>query len=227
MSLSRTALVFMAFAGASALPRPITSAAPRVRPRTTSVQLHAARGGATPSLPASPARTLAAGWGVCGFLGILVQAIGRLAPIALQPLIQRDLTVLQWGLCVQPSRQSASPRVCRAGAANLLTLGRVQSVPASCLHPRPACPDRRYGGSMAMFAYAEGYKAFQLKFSPLVVQRAMTLSRSPSPPLHHTLLAPFYSMGLFHASKKRKIVSWSISIGVAFIVGAVKRLPYP
>jgi hypothetical protein len=80
---------------------------------------------------------------------------------------------------------------------------------------------------MAIFAYVEGYKAFQLKFSPLVVQRAMTLSRSPPPPLHHTLLAPFYSMGLFHASKKRKIVSWSISIGVAFIVGAVKRLPYP
>lgn len=80
---------------------------------------------------------------------------------------------------------------------------------------------------MAFFAYTEGYKAFQLKFSPLVVQRAMTLSRSPAPPLHHTLFAPFYSMGLFYASKKRKIVSWSITIGVACIIGAVKRLPYP
>jgi hypothetical protein len=34
-------------------------------------------------------------------------------------------------------------------------------------------------------------------------------------------------MGLFHATKKRKIVSWSVSIGVAAIVAAVKRLPYP
>lgn len=34
-------------------------------------------------------------------------------------------------------------------------------------------------------------------------------------------------MGLLHATKKRKIVSWSVSIGVALIVAAVKRLPYP
>jgi len=81
---------------------------------------------------------------------------------------------------------------------------------------------------MAFFAYTEGYKAFQCKFSPLVVQRAMTLStRSPPPPLLHSALAPFYSMGLFHASKKRKTVSWSISLGVACIIGLVKRLPYP
>jgi hypothetical protein len=36
-----------------------------------------------------------------------------------------------------------------------------------------------------------------------------------------------YSMGLIHATKKRKIVSWSVTVGVAVIVAAVKRLPYP
>ena len=41
------------------------------------------------------------------------------------------------------------------------------------------------------------------------------------------IFAPFYSMGLFHATKKRKIVSWSVTIGVAAIVAAVKRMPYP
>lgn len=75
------------------------------------------------------------------------------------------------------------------------------------------------------FAYVEGYKGFQLKFSPLVVSRSFTLSFSS--PIHHLLLAPLYSMGLFHATKKRMIVSWSVSIGVAAIVAAVKRLPYP
>merc|ERR1712238_616600 len=45
--------------------------------------------------------------------------------------------------------------------------------------------------------------------------------------LHHTILAPLYSMGLFHATRKRMIVSWSVSIGVAVIVAAVKKLPYP
>ena len=34
-------------------------------------------------------------------------------------------------------------------------------------------------------------------------------------------------MGLFHATKKRKIVSWSVTIGVAMVVAAVKRMPYP
>lgn len=34
-------------------------------------------------------------------------------------------------------------------------------------------------------------------------------------------------MGLIHATKKRQIVSWSVTLGVAAIVGAVKRLPYP
>ena len=49
------------------------------------------------------ARGLRTAWGVCGFLGILAQAIGRLAPIAMQPILQRDITMLQWGLCGPPS----------------------------------------------------------------------------------------------------------------------------
>lgn len=75
------------------------------------------------------------------------------------------------------------------------------------------------------FAYVEGYKGFQRKFSPLVVSRAFTLQSSS--PIHHLILAPFYSMALFHATKKRMIISWSVTIGVAAIVAAVKRLPYP
>lgn len=43
----------------------------------------------------------------------------------------------------------------------------------------------------------------------------------------HFLLAPLYSMGLIHATRKRQIVSWSVTCGVAAIVAAVKRLPYP
>ena len=82
----------------------------------------------------------------------------------------------------------------------------------------------RYAGAMATMAYAEGYKAFQLKFSPMVVQRAITLNCAS--PLH-VLLGPFYSMGLLHATKKRKTISWAVSLGVAMLIAAVKRLPYP
>lgn len=80
----------------------------------------------------------------------------------------------------------------------------------------------------AWFAYVEGYKGFQKKFSPLVVRRSQTLlTKSGSSNPVHLLLAPLYSMGLIHATKKRKIVSWSVTLGVATVVAIVKRLPYP
>ena len=68
-------------------------------------------------------------------------------------------------------------------------------------------------------------QGFQRKFSPLVVVRSQTLTKSS--PIHHILLGPLYAMGLFHATRKRKIVSWSVSLGVAGIVACVKKMPYP
>jgi len=87
-----------------------------------------------------------------------------------------------------------------------------------------------YAASCLFFAYAEGYKGFHLKFSPLVVKRSFTLvlgTKQGNNPINY-ILAPLFSMGLFAATKKRMIVSWSISIGVAIIVALVKKLsPVP
>ena len=78
------------------------------------------------------------------------------------------------------------------------------------------------------FAYVEGYKGFQTKFSPLVVKRSFTLQPGKNGTCwYHFMLAPLYSMALLHATKERKIVSWSVTMGVALIVAAVKRAPYP
>lgn len=74
-------------------------------------------------------------------------------------------------------------------------------------------------------AYTEGYKAFQLKFSPMVVSRAFDLVNKPS--ILNYLLAGPYSMGMFNASKKRIIVSWAVMAGVFSLVKIVKFLPYP
>ncbi len=82
-----------------------------------------------------------------------------------------------------------------------------------------------YGLSIAFNAYAEGYKAFQLQFSPRVVARAFHLARNPRP--LHVALAPFYCMALFHATRKRLIVSWTVLLGVVTIVLAVRQLPQP
>jgi hypothetical protein len=80
------------------------------------------------------------------------------------------------------------------------------------------------GWSLYM-GYAEGYKAFQLKFAPMVVHRAFELHENPSV-LNFVLAGP-YSMGMFAASRKRMIVSWSIMAGVFSLVKLVKMLPYP
>ncbi|CAM9618456.1 unnamed protein product [Choristocarpus tenellus] len=84
-----------------------------------------------------------------------------------------------------------------------------------------------YASFAVFMAYAEGFKGFQKKFSPLVVKRALTLDRSPSPGPVKLLLAGPYSMGLFHASRKRRIVSWAVTTSVFSLVQVVKRLPYP
>lgn len=82
-----------------------------------------------------------------------------------------------------------------------------------------------YGSWCLFMIYNEGYKAFQLKFSPLVVNRAFGISKNPSV-LKYIFAGP-YSMGLFGADRKRMIVGWSITAGVFSLVKIVKMLPYP
>ena len=80
--------------------------------------------------------------------------------------------------------------------------------------------------NMLYFAYAEGYKGFQKKLGPLVVSRSLTLDYKTSP-LHHVIFGSFYSMGYFHATKKRKILSISVSSIIVLVIIGVKRLPSP
>lgn len=84
-----------------------------------------------------------------------------------------------------------------------------------------------YALSCAFFAYAEGYKGFHLKFAPLVVKRSFSLligTPQGDNPLHF-VFAPLYSMGLFHSTRRRLATSWGVTLGVAGVVAAVKRLP--
>jgi len=84
-----------------------------------------------------------------------------------------------------------------------------------------------YAATCLFFAYAEGYKGFHLKFSPLVVKRSFTLligTPQGNNPLNY-LLAPLYSMGLWGATKKRLVTSWSMTTGIALIVALVKKMP--
>jgi hypothetical protein len=71
----------------------------------------------------------------------------------------------------------------------------------------------------------EGYRGFQLKFSPRVAARMWHL-------LQHgrsvdLWLAPFYCIGYYGASKRRIISSWSLTVGVTLIILVVVQLPQP
>lgn len=82
-----------------------------------------------------------------------------------------------------------------------------------------------YVGWSLFNGYAEGYKGFQRAFVPRVVARAFYLARNPRP--LHLVLAPVFCMGLFHATRKRLMLSWGIVIGVTLLVALVRGLEQP
>jgi hypothetical protein len=127
-----------------------------------------------------PRLSLVGVWGIVGVAALLVQAIVRLTPLAIEPF--------QAGML---------------GAFHLVLLA-----------------------AWVLFsAYTEGYKAFQKQFTPRVVARAQYLSAHPR--LLHVILAPAFCMGFFHATRKRLIVSWVVTLSIVGLVIAVKMLAQP
>jgi len=82
-----------------------------------------------------------------------------------------------------------------------------------------------YVGVVVVMAYSEGYRAFQLRFSPRVVSRAVHLGKNPKP--LHVALALFFCMSLFHSTKRQKTVSWFFVFGIIILVVLVRQLSQP
>ena len=131
-----------------------------------------------------PRRTAAvmaiAAWGVLATTALLISAIARLTPMALEPLQSHTMTGLQWTL---------------------------------------------YIGWALLNGYFEGYRGFQKGYVPRVVARAFWLGEHPRPLF--VMLAPFFCSGLFHATRKRLIISWCLLIGIIGIVQLVRLLEQP
>lgn len=81
------------------------------------------------------------------------------------------------------------------------------------------------GGWTAFNLYAEGYRAFQKRFSPRVVVRAAHLGANPT--LLHVCLAPFYCMALFHATRRNRIIAWSTVLMVIGFILVLRHVPQP
>jgi hypothetical protein len=78
---------------------------------------------------------------------------------------------------------------------------------------------------LLFMAYAEGYRAFQQGFSPRVAARARYLRTHRS--ALHALLAPLFCMGYFHAPKRRRVTSLSVTAGIIVLIILVRLLPQP
>ncbi len=77
----------------------------------------------------------------------------------------------------------------------------------------------------AFMGYAEGFRGFQQRFSPRVAARAKYLKEHPR--RLHVALGPFFCIGYFHATRRRKITSLSLTLGIILLVGLVRMLPQP
>jgi hypothetical protein len=78
--------------------------------------------------------------------------------------------------------------------------------------------------SVYMF-YAEGVKAFGRSFSPRVVARAQYIAKRGN--LKQILLAPLFCFGYFHTSRKRLIVTYSVTLGIVLLIVMIRFLPQP
>src|SRR5512139_626683 len=74
-------------------------------------------------------------------------------------------------------------------------------------------------------AFAEGYKGFQKAFSPRTAARARHLLQNPR--IDHVVLAPFFCMGYIHATKRRKITSISLTMGIIVLIVLVSFVRQP
>ena len=78
---------------------------------------------------------------------------------------------------------------------------------------------------LLFMAYAEGYRAFQQGFSPRVAARARYLRTHRN--ALHIFLAPLFCMGYFHAPKRRRVTSLSVTAGIIILIILVRLLPQP
>ncbi|GBD98224.1 hypothetical protein BMS3Abin07_00232 [bacterium BMS3Abin07] len=78
---------------------------------------------------------------------------------------------------------------------------------------------------LVFMIYGEGYRGFQQRFSPRAAARAKYLKDHPS--LLRSLLAPLFCMGYFHATRRRKIVSISLTTGIIILILLVHLIHQP
>jgi len=115
-----------------------------------------------------------------------------------------------------------------AGVFALLTFAVVRLAPKAMDAFRMGLDATQWAATIAFavfMLYSEGYRGFQLRFSPRTAARVRYLRDRPN--VVHSLLGPFFAMGYFHANRRTKIVAWSLTTFVVTMVILVQRLEQP
>ena len=74
-------------------------------------------------------------------------------------------------------------------------------------------------------AWSEGYRGFQLRFSPRSAARVKWLLHRPSP--LRTALAPLFVMAYFDAPRRLKIGVYALTAGIIVAIVVIHALPQP
>ncbi len=74
-------------------------------------------------------------------------------------------------------------------------------------------------------AHGEGYKGFQLKFSPRFAARCKYLLSNAT--WMQTIFAPLFCMAYFHAPKKRVIATVALTIMIIIFIFMFRLIPQP
>lgn len=79
--------------------------------------------------------------------------------------------------------------------------------------------------SVLFMAYAEGYRTFQKTWAPRVVNRALELKGNWN--VLRIVLAPFYCMSFFDATRKRVLTAWITTVCIVLLIVLMNRMDQP
>lgn len=74
-------------------------------------------------------------------------------------------------------------------------------------------------------AYYEGYRGFQLAFSPRFAARCRYLRDHPTPT--RIIFAPLFCMGWFGTTRRRQLATFILTIGIIVLIVLVQRTSQP
>ena len=80
--------------------------------------------------------------------------------------------------------------------------------------------------NVLFMAWSEGYRGFQLRFCPRVAARALYLYQN-STSLGVRLLAPFFCLGYFSATRRQQMIAWLGTLAIIILVLLVHQLDQP